>query len=135
MKGIFPRSHLLREVSAILRWAFSFQTALLKFKLMLVFPKRGHCCFCPCITSGMDHLDGKWIGLSGRLTSPETSPSGISHLLGGCSVPLWLQSVLQTSVSGRRSEELQGCHLPLMGQATTISDRQLCLFNGNQRAV
>lgn len=115
-----------------MRWAFSFQTALLRFKLMLVFPNRGHWCACPCGTSGMDHLDGKGIGLSARLTSPEESPSGVSQLLGGCCVPLWLQSVLQTSVSERKSKELQACHLPLMGQAMPIFDHRLCPCSGNQ---
>lgn len=61
-------------------------------------------------------MNHKWIGPSARLTSPENSPSGISHLLVGCSVPLWLQNVLQTLVSERKSEELQACHLPLMGR-------------------
>lgn len=77
-------------VSAILRWAFSFQTALLRFMTMLVFLNRGHWCACPCDTAGTDHLVGKWVSFSARLDSPEKSPVSISHLLGGCSVPLWL---------------------------------------------
>ena len=53
-----------------------------------VFLNRGHWCACPCGMSRTDHLDGKWVGLSARLASPEKSPTGISPLLGGCSVPL-----------------------------------------------
>lgn len=34
---MFPRSHLLRKVSGILRWAFSIQTAPLRFTLKLSF--------------------------------------------------------------------------------------------------
>lgn len=100
-----------------------------------VFPNRGHWCACPSGISGLNHLDGKWVGLSARLASPKKSPAGISHLPGGCSVPLWLQSVLQTSVSERKTKELETCHLPLMGQAMPISDWRPCPCSGNQRDV
>lgn len=76
----------------ILFWDGPSHFSLLSWGLHWFCLIRGHFCACPCGMSGMDHLDGKWVGQSAKLSSPEKNLTDMSHLLEGCSLPLWLQS-------------------------------------------
>lgn len=129
-KRCFSRSHLLRELGEC---CFEMDILISVYSLEvytdLVFLIRGHFCTCPCGMSRMDHLDGKWVGQTAKLSSPEkslTDPS-VGRMLCTPVVARWF---LQSSILERKAEEFQACHLSLM--AMPFSDRRHCPCSGNQ---